>query len=66
MKSAWYSIRAFVTIISVLGAGGTLAYLALQGSKEALIALVATLSAVITYYFASPTGAGGNPRAPTT
>jgi len=66
MKSAWHSIRAFVVVAVILGFGGVLGFLALQGNGEAIGAIIGALSTIITYYFASPTGAGGAPHGPTT
>lgn len=64
MKSAWTSIRAFVVVVAMLGFGGTLCYLAVKGNEAALGALIAFVGALATYYFASPTGASGNPHGP--
>jgi len=66
MISAWHSIRAFVVVAIVLGFGGVLGYLALQGNGEAVGALIGALNSIIVFYFASPTGAGGAPHGPTT
>jgi len=66
MKSAWFSIRAFVVVIAMVLFGGVLSWLALHGNDTAIGALVAFLSTVSTYYLASATGAGGTPHGPTT
>jgi hypothetical protein len=63
MKSGWYSIRAWVVVVAMLGFGGVLSWLALHGNGEAVGALIAFIGSISTFYFAAPTG--GAPHAPT-
>ena len=55
-----FGIRALLATIVVTIATGVLAYLSIIGSSEALVALVATISAVIGYYFGLRSTSGGN------
>ena len=64
MKSAWFSIRAFVVVVAMVGFLG-LCWLAIQGNDNALTAVVAYVGVVFTHYFTSSTGASG-PHGPTT
>ena len=67
MKSVWFSIRAFVTAFVIVVFGGALVYMAVgQGSEGALGVIGTSLGVIITFYFASPTGSGGQPHSPTT
>ena len=65
MISAWYSIRAFVVVVAMVGFL-VLCKLAHDGQSEALVAVSTLVGIVFTFYFASPTGAGGSPHGPTT
>ena len=66
MKSALYSIRAWVVVFAMLLFGGVLSWLALHGNGEAVGALIAFIGSICAFYFGSPTGAGGSPHGPTT
>lgn len=65
MRSAWYSVRAFM-VVSVMVGFLVICKLAWEGDDKALVALTTLVGVVFTYYFTSSTGAGGAPHSPTT
>uniref|UniRef100_A0A6H1ZQJ8 Uncharacterized protein n=1 Tax=viral metagenome TaxID=1070528 RepID=A0A6H1ZQJ8_9ZZZZ len=74
MKSAWFSIRAFVMVYMMVVYGTflcALALIALQRGERDIVLLIlggimGSISTGMAFYFASPTGAGGEPHSPTT
>ena len=74
MKSAWYSIRAFVMVYMMVVYGTFLCVLAtaalLIGERDIVLlilgGIMGSISTGVAFYYASPTGAGGEPHGPTT
>ena len=46
-----FGVRALFGVIILVPAVATLCYLALDGSREALIAIVAASSSIVSFYF---------------